>query len=94
MVGLHGVLISLSYAPTGFVSYACSYSSNIASHLAPHIIYGYVLLVIFATMAACPRPRRRTMAHYILQSVSTPTRTTPRTATRKQNSSRCNSRLL
>ena len=30
MVGLHGVLIGLSYSLTGFVSYACSFSTNIA----------------------------------------------------------------
>lgn len=30
MVGLHGVLIGLSYSLTGFVSYACSFSPNIS----------------------------------------------------------------
>jgi MFS family permease len=30
MVGLHGVLIGLSYSLTGFISYACSFSPNIA----------------------------------------------------------------
>lgn len=30
MVGLHGVLIGLSYSLNGFVSYGCSFSRNVS----------------------------------------------------------------
>jgi MFS family permease len=49
MVGLHGVLIGLSYSLTGFVSYGCSFSTNGAFQwrfpLAVQIVWPGILLI-------------------------------------------------
>lgn len=63
MVGLHGVLIGLSYALTGFVSYACSYSSNVVFQWRfPLAVQAIWPLILFTGMFFLPYSPRWLLA--------------------------------